>query len=272
MATPNPHPSTQTGDTRVRQLAVRNDLLLQRPNNDWTQLTTDEDGKLFVDGVEVGAGGGGFGLQDSVPFDPDEAPNWRAGQPVFYLGTTYRATVDAPSGVPTTGDDGPINPDYAIVAKKGDVGEAGPAGGDFTDDTGWVCIEAGSVEVAPSTLIPLGDEYTSENLGASLTFDPITHTLEIGQSGRYRISVRVAIGNATDSFSEMNLVKVDNLGAPSVYIAGGNMYLEDRRGTEFTETIFPLFAGDRLGIYNSSGNRLTTRSFNSVALLVQRVG
>jgi hypothetical protein len=122
MATPNPHPSTWHGDVRVRQLAVRNTLLIQRPNHDWTELSVDEDGKLYVDGVEVGAGVAVGGFDTIVRFDSEDAENYRAGQPVAFDGSTYVALQDAPEGEPDSSED------YALLFAKGDPGEPGETG------------------------------------------------------------------------------------------------------------------------------------------------
>ncbi|MGG3740948.1 collagen-like repeat preface domain-containing protein [Paenibacillus chibensis] len=67
-------------------------------------------------------GATGAGLTGIVPFDPAQAPNYRAGQVVSFGGSTYLVNVNAPVGTPGS------SPDYTLLAAAGATGATGATG------------------------------------------------------------------------------------------------------------------------------------------------
>ncbi|MGZ9868833.1 hypothetical protein ACU3L3_10430 [Priestia endophytica] len=64
----------------------------------------------------------GIGLQDVVPFNPNQAPFYPEGQLVAYMGSLYITNTASPNGLPST------SPDYALIAAAGVRGETGATG------------------------------------------------------------------------------------------------------------------------------------------------
>ena len=64
----------------------------------------------------------GIGLQDVVPFNPNQAPFYPEGQLVAYMGSLYITNTASPNGLPST------SPDYTLIAAAGVRGETGATG------------------------------------------------------------------------------------------------------------------------------------------------
>lgn len=113
----------------------------------------------------VGPAGPQGSLSALVVFDPAIAPTYLAGQPVSHNGSTYKANVDAPTGIPGT------SPDYTVVAARGDTGPVGPAG----SGTGAIIPFASGTPITITTLAG-GLVGTSALLGFGNSVSGITNS------------------------------------------------------------------------------------------------
>ncbi|RAS76389.1 hypothetical protein [Priestia endophytica] len=64
----------------------------------------------------------GIGLQDVVPFNPNQASFYPEGQLVAYMGSLYITNTASPNGLPST------SPDYTLIAAAGVRGATGATG------------------------------------------------------------------------------------------------------------------------------------------------
>ncbi|MGG3669597.1 collagen-like protein, partial [Bacillus subtilis] len=84
-------------------------------------------------------GATGVGLQGIVPFDPLAAPNYTAGQPVTYNGSSYVVNTNSPSGIPGT------SPDFTLLAAAGGTGVTGATG-----DIGPTGVTGATGDIGPT--------------------------------------------------------------------------------------------------------------------------
>ncbi|MCM3538544.1 collagen-like protein [Priestia endophytica] len=88
----------------------------------------------------------GIGLQDVVPFNPNQAPFYPEGQLVAYMGSLYITNTASPNGLPST------SPDYTLIAAAGVRGATGATGATGVTGIGLEGVVPFNASAAPGYL------------------------------------------------------------------------------------------------------------------------
>ncbi|MED4071126.1 hypothetical protein P4602_07620, partial [Priestia endophytica] len=88
----------------------------------------------------------GIGLQDVVPFDPNQAPYYSEGQLVTYMGSLYITNTASPNGLPST------SPDYTLITAAGVRGATGATGATGVTGIGLEGVVPFNASAAPGYL------------------------------------------------------------------------------------------------------------------------
>ena len=186
-------------------------------------------------------------LANLVTYSPATAINYTAGQPVFYDGSTYVVTIDAPTGTPG------VSSDYVLVAKKGDPGPAGATGTAGTGGGGAIIPFASGAPINMTTIIG-GLTGTSAVLGFGNSASGISNSggfidLTGGAGVNLNMAFSVPRDGVITSLSAFFSTTVAQSLIGSTVSVTAQVYMADKNSNTFTPvpgamaTLAPTFTG-----------------------------
>lgn len=126
---------------------------------------------------------GGLGTNTPLPFDPEQASAYKAGQSIYYNGKFYQVLVDSPTGVPGSSPDYEEIPGSILVGPTGPMGPVGAADSEMFDPTQSQYYVKGQLIYYDGNLYVVNTNDPSGTPGASFDYSLVTTTITKGVTG-----------------------------------------------------------------------------------------